>query len=232
MSKSRSVKHKKPTGELGSLRVGSGSAIYSTHKQPELKNEIEKRVLDLALCAARSKGDDLYNLTNPPIQNPENDFDFTLLTQNGTEYLDLMEVALFQGKGRYEDTPTSYNIGKMVQKVLEGIQKKSKQYGRPSSPVHLLLYSTDWRFYLRSNVLDLLASRVARHKHVFSSIKYVYPDSQGGSVLEHVFPRSADSFSTYDENTAARTLVVFGDIRKAQVQLDGTAIIPMQNPLS
>jgi hypothetical protein len=132
-------------------------------------------------------------------------------------------------KGGYEGTPTSYNIGEMVQKVLEDIQKKSEKYGRPSSPIHLLLHSTDSRFFLRSEVLDLLALRISRHNHVFSTIKYVSPDD---GILEHVFPRPADSFSGFNENVMAVKIVLFANIPKAQVQPDGTVIIPMHNPLS
>ena len=90
----RMAKHRKPTGELGSLEIGSGWATYRVDRLPSDKAKIEKWAFDSAIRIARSRGRDLYSLVAPPTQNPENDFDFTLLTTRGEEDLDLMEVVL------------------------------------------------------------------------------------------------------------------------------------------
>lgn len=218
---------------MGSLQIGSGSAAYAVRRIPNTKAEGEKRVLDTALDAARSRGLDLYNLTGLPIKNPEDDLDFTLPTRNGGEHLDLMEaVRDLQAQGGYEGTPTSYNVGEIGREVWKNLLKKSTDHRRRPlrRPAHLLLYSTDWRFLLGTGALDLLAFWAGCREHIFSTIKYVCPDAQSASVLEHIFPRPIGSFAGFDESGVAKLFVVFGDIRKPHVQSNGSVIIPVQIP--
>jgi len=225
MSKKKTPK--KPAGELGSLQIGKGTATYRRKQWPPDKRAIEQAALDSALRAAKSRGVNLYNLTQPPEQNKENDFDFTLTTSRGPEDLDLMEVVLRLDKGGYDALPTSYNIAEMVAANLAGILEKSCHYVRASRPLHLLLYSTDWRLALPPHIIDALAAEVARQKHVFSTINYIHAADQGAGTLESVFPRQVPSQLVSAYNAS---FVVFGDMRHPEVQEDGSVSVPMSLP--
>lgn len=222
--------HRKPRGELASLQIQGGSVKCVRAKIPNSKEQIEEWILRSAIRAADQRGISLYDLAAEPVKNDENDLDFTLPTTDGTAYLDLMEVVLFKGR-TYAEAPTAYSIGEMATQTLAGVTKKSKMYGKPHNPVHLLLYSTDWRFVLVREVLDLVGLWLNRLNPVFATVKYVCPDSDGGAILEHVFPRSSGEFTSFDEQRAMNSLFVFGDIRIAKAEADGTVRIPMQNPL-
>jgi hypothetical protein len=218
----------KPTGDLGSLRIGNGAADYLVELKPSTKPEVEAWVLDRAIASARSKGESLYDLTGQPQQNPQNDFDFTLPTRFGPQDLDLMEVVLMPPGGGYRNVPTFYSVGTMVRNTVEGVLAKSKHYGKPARPLHLLLYSTDWRFILTPQVLGALATALRSPSHVFKSICYTYPTGRSGSTVEKLFPLH----SLGDDQTTDGSCVVFGDIRNAAVRQDGSVEIPMRLPRS
>jgi hypothetical protein len=101
---------KKPTGELGVTRIRfSGEVTFTPVVFPTTKREIEQFILDAALKAGRLRIEfgpkkiayepraidlrSLYGLSGAPVQNEENHFDFTLPTDAGPTYLDLMEIA-------------------------------------------------------------------------------------------------------------------------------------------
>jgi hypothetical protein len=64
-------------------------------------------------------------------------------------------------------------VGDFADAVFELVKKKSRKYGgRRRVPLHLLLYSTDWRFLLSESVITLVRLYCARRPHVFSSIVY------------------------------------------------------------
>ena len=58
--------------------------------------------------------------------------------------------------------------------ILEAIRHKTRRYGRAARPLHLLTYSTDWRFSLLPSVVDALAAAVAHEKHIFLDFRPSY----------------------------------------------------------
>jgi hypothetical protein len=222
------AKRYKPTGQLGSLTIRPGFAEYRRHNAPRSKEDIEKWALSAALRAARSRGLNLYNLLAEPFQNIENHFDFTLTTANGEEYLELMEVGLLAGKA-HSDARTWYNVGEMARETLLNIQRKSSKYARSSRPLHLLLYSTHWRFILTGNVLDLLAFWLDKQRHVFTTIIYVHPVENGSGMFERVVPRRIENLANFDEHGIANEINVFGDLQKPEVRADGSVRIPIKD---
>jgi hypothetical protein len=98
-------KRRKPTGSTGfvSYREDGRGPRYQRLPFPESKADIERMILDGCLRALAGSGDNPYALAGEPAQNEENNFDFTLPTARGPEYLDLVEVAdLSRSKGSYE----------------------------------------------------------------------------------------------------------------------------------
>lgn len=181
--------HGKPTGELGMAVQFPSGASFVLEELPGRKDEIEKWVLDRACLAATSYGKDPWHLAEPPRQNPERGFDFELGTSEGIEDLDLMEVVLFPGVGGYENLLPDYSVEEMARATVGRVLGKSRHYGRPTRPVHLLMYSTDWRTMLVPPVLDRLAVLLAAAEHVFRTVWYSFPNSRRGGILEPVAPR-------------------------------------------
>lgn len=221
---------KKPVGELGSINAGAGSLQYQRAAIPETKEEIERWALDSALRAAKQVGAALYDLIGEPARNEKSHFDFSLPTATGTDYLDLMEVVLLKGQP-YKNASTNYSIGEMAKQALDAITKKSKKYGRPKSPVHLLLYSTESRFFLDDHVLDLLSVWLNREPPVFATVKYIFPETTGAGLLKHVYPRPNAELAHVEEARLASAMILMGDFRNARVESDGSITIPIKNPL-
>src|SRR5689334_10540256 len=135
--------HKKPTGTTWSHI--SGQQEISTHGFPPSKAEIEQRIVNLMMKITREEKLNPYNLVADPIQNEEDNFDFTLPTSSGHHFLDLMEIAPLDVMGcSYDSAPSSYVAGELSDLILGKILAKSKNYGSsPKAQIHLLLYATD-----------------------------------------------------------------------------------------
>jgi hypothetical protein len=83
---------KKPRGKIGIVQLGTAPKFREL-TLPVDKAGIERAILWAALGASHAPGMDPYQLVAAPKQNQENHFDFTLITERGEEYLDLMEAA-------------------------------------------------------------------------------------------------------------------------------------------
>jgi hypothetical protein len=221
---------KKPRGiigpvELGPKQVGGG---FQPIQFPETKPEIEEYILNCAIRSAEKMGMPLYNLTRKPDQNPENDFDFTLFTTQGTEYLDLMEVMpLAWVNGPHERAPASYNNGEFADAVYVEISKKAEHYkGATNIAIHLLLYPTDWKLRLSSGVQNLLAFFCQRDKLHFKSIATYLPDDQSQGEVTILYPSPSESFVQFDETTARQRVTLVGDFTKVEFDENGSVIVP------
>lgn len=195
---------------------------------PRTKEDIEQHLLDSMLCASKKSGLNPYHLVGIPDKNPENDFDFTLPTVAGDEYLDLMEVApLDVYRCTHETAPTSYVNGKFADVIMDKVLAKSSGYGRsPKSAIHLLLYSTDWKFNLTVGLTDLLAFQCRRGSadHCFKTIFYYYAlDDNEGRVIP-VFPRPPEDFIHFDAPRARLTKTFLGGPANMKVSDDGMEV--------
>jgi hypothetical protein len=155
---------------------------------PTTKPEIEKLVLDAALgtnCRLREH----YGLVGKPKQTREQDFDFTLLTADGETYLDLMEVApLSQTGGSHANGPRSYMAGERADAIWDALAQKSNRYGRPpASGIHLMIYSTDFRFRVGGAVGDILVHRAHHWDHCFRNIVYAHPLTATTAMVKYLF---------------------------------------------
>lgn len=166
--------HKKPTGIIGKIIIpGDGNKPeFVQLKYPEKKDDIEKMIISKAIQKETPLWK-FYGLTSPPNQNLENDLDFSLETNNGTELLDLIELAVL-GKGGYENASFEYNHGEMADAMIVGIKKKSDHYKGIKANLHLIIYSTDTRFIVGNNILWLVSKYCNENNHGFKSIVYMY----------------------------------------------------------
>jgi hypothetical protein len=139
-------KHRKPTGEVGYLTVppNCGEQPFRRFVFPTQKEEVERCILAGVLETCRLRGVDPYGLTGEPVRNPEDDFDFTLPTTAGTQYLDLAEFAPIDGRtGAHAHGPPSYVVEVRGNEAIATIRRKAEHYPTRGARLHLLLYSTD-----------------------------------------------------------------------------------------
>jgi hypothetical protein len=129
--------------------------------------------------------------------------------------------------GGYSVIDTWYNVDEMAAATVERVIGKSANYGKRPRPLHLLLYSTDWRLTLAQNVMADIASGLAQRQHVFTTITYVSPDGQGLGILAGLFPIEP---ARERQGSKTPSFVVFGDIRKPTVESDGSVSIPVPLP--
>jgi len=175
-----------------------------------LAQDIGEFIVAGATATAAKEGVRLFGLTSRPVRNTANPFDFTVPTEAGEQYLDLLEVApLSYVDGSHEKGPGAYYQGEMADRVWSGIQRKASNYGPVIAAIHLLIHPTDWRFHFSDGTLQLIAVRLAKRRHPFSTVVYYAPDDAGWGDLRVVHPIRAkpDDIVTFDEGTARAVLV-------------------------
>jgi len=218
MSKNENPKSSKPTGQLGfvALPARDGERSYQAITWPNSKPDIERCILESALGAAAAAGLDLYELTQEPEQNPEQDYDFTLRTPRGREYLDLMEIVPQPWtRGPHDQAPSAYRVGDFADAIYQELIIKAKHYGGPSYALHLLLYVTDWRLRPGPSLFGLLSHLCKEGAHGFRTIFYYCPDDERHGQLIKIFPQET---STFDAARARRIVTFQADLSKAKVE--------------
>ena len=224
----------KPTGKLGHLNISHDRpSIFQTMEFPKTKSEIEQLIMDGTLRSENGVMKSFYNLTQAPIQNSENNFDFTLQTKVGIEYLDLMEILPFNWVGGpHEKAPASYNNGDFADSVYKEIKKKTARYrGSKNMYLHLLLYHTDWKLRLSKGVQQLVAYFCLRDKLFFKSIVIYSPDDKFTGTIKILYPHPPHAFTNFNEQAARQRATLLGDFTKIEMNENGTVTVPLV-PLS
>jgi len=222
---------RKPTGQIGhlSLDPSARTAEFVTVQFPSTKPEIEQYILDCAIENTRKTSHALYRLTSSPIRNVESDFDFTLPTERGTQYLDLMEVK--PPGGTYDAGPASYWVWDFAEAVYAQILKKSAKYGvTRRERIHLLLYSTDWRFYPDRGVFQLLTIWLGQKRHVFRTVLHYAPADQTSGDLIRLCPTKPEERRTVDVRELRQAVIMPADFSRLQVESGGAAVVPVSPP--
>jgi len=230
MTKRRS---KKPSGTIGSIIINPAEKTAELQSLPfsNDKAKLEQYFVTFVTRGLRRRGSNMYNLTGEPIQNPESDYDFTLPTVSGTEYLELMEVAPLEGVGgSYQKASGSYNHGELADFIYDKlIAKSTKYHACPQPSIHLMLYTTDWRFLVAEGVLFLVAHRCQQTEHNFKTIIYFVPDDATHGEVKIVYPLSPKVFKNFDQRLRNR-ITMLGDPTKIIVESDGSVVIPLAPP--
>lgn len=207
--------------------MSRGGARFESTKLSGTKAEIESQILQAAITNSQKKGFDLYALVGEPKQNEEDDFDFTLPTGAGIQYLDLMEVAPLRGTGSHSKAAGAYVVAAMADAVWEEIKRKSEGYGsNPRSIIHLLMYSTDWRFAIDGEVAKLLGFWSLKREHCFESIALYTPFDVAEGEVVRIYPRSPEEFSSFDEISARAYVVMNADLSSLESGPAGAVEVP------
>jgi hypothetical protein len=181
-------KPSKPTGTMAVLSVSSTGAEIKKLEFPKTKDAIEEFIVKTFI----------KNSSRMPLkitdvfQNNENDFDFTIKTEEGTKYLELMEIAPLENlRGSYAQAPDHYKPYDFARYIVEKIFGKSKRYkSSPSSNTNicLLIYVTDWAFVPSESVIHLLQYWTANVPHSFQYICCYLPFDQFSGPVELIYP--------------------------------------------
>ncbi|HWM41245.1 MAG TPA: hypothetical protein VNP36_02295 [Burkholderiales bacterium] len=203
---------KKPTGPRGILTLrGQGlPPLFMPAGSPASTEGIEGFIVEGATATAAKQGVQLFGQTSRPVRNTASPFDFTIPTETGDQYLDLLEVApLSYVDGSHDRGPAPYSQGELADRVWSEIQRKALKYGPPLAAIHLLVFPTDWRLHVSDGTLQLMAVFLAKRRHPFSTVVYFAPDDAGWGDLRVVHPTRAkpDDIVTFDEG-AVRGVVV------------------------
>lgn len=202
----------KPTGPRGILTLrGEGlPPLFMPVSAPASAEGIDGFIVEGATATAAKEGVRLFGQTSRPIRDPANSFDFTIPTESGDQYLDLLEVAPPSYlDGSHDKGPGPYYQGELADRVWSEIQRKALKYGPPRAAIHLLIFPTDWRLHVSDGTLQLIAVFLAKRRHPFSTVVYYAPDDAGWGDLRVVHPIRAkpDDIVTFDEG-AVRGVVV------------------------
>jgi hypothetical protein len=224
---------RKPTGRTEALILGGGLPPEIRRVQwPEQKEEIERQMLESALRSPK-RGPcilaELYQLGGRPEQNPENHFDFMLPTKRGNEYLDTVEFAPLDRKGGSYEAGSTYHIrGEMVDLFWETVAAKARKYvSATTTPLHLLVYSTDFRLYADEQTLLLVALRANMERHPFASIANYSPDDLTSGEVFIIYPVAGEMFENINEQEMRGQQIVTADFSLGQVTPEGVMRVPL-----
>lgn len=213
----------KPTGISGyfGVQVGADGKLIGGFEKvpfPEEQTGIEKRIVDRFLASANKRlapnGDRF--LFSDPEKNPENDFDFTVMSANGPAYLELMEVAPLSGP--YSDAPASYKPYEFGKAILSGIMKKSTRYPKNlDRELFLLVYVTHWTFALSENVIACLRYWLGVQPTVFHAIFSYEPLDAEEGVPRWLSPSSPELLGSFDPEKIRDNICLNLDPRKGKI---------------
>jgi hypothetical protein len=165
--------HKKPTGEIGAVSFGptSEAVTFSPIPFPTRKEDIERFIAMPFAMNASIKGWFPFKLLAPPEQNSTDDLDFTLHTDAGPKYLELMEIHLADIGLNIPSGQFVYEPYAVAERILGHIQNKSNRYqGATSRGIILLTYVTHWQFCLDNVVYWLLAYWMRERPLIFEQV--------------------------------------------------------------
>jgi hypothetical protein len=201
-------------GKSGYFRItGDGKEQAIDHSVPEEKEAIE---LWMAENFVRSYPSDGKPIFSNPRQNKESDFDFTVPTDCGDAFLELMEIAPLEAfGGSFENVPPAHNAKKLADAIIKGILKKSRRY-RVKQDLFLLLYPTHQGFALGMATIQFARFSLKKQKHCFRAVSYLEPLDDKQGCIYPLFPVSSACLHNFRPDEHKEATVVNLDHRKWQ----------------
>lgn len=227
MKRKNSKKIKKPSGDSGYVNITDRGFTIEKIVYPENKEDLEDYILKRFIYNLKSNKTNIYNLKENPIRNDENDFDYTLNTFDGIEYLDLMEIFVNLGKGGFESASYKRNYGEFTDSLIQNIMKKSSKYQGVKSNKHLLVYPTDWRFRCGDPIIILTSYILSQIKHSFESIYYFVLDDNINGEIKKLFPYKSDYFNDFNDRIIRTKSSIVFNPKKTTIENDGSVSIPL-----
>ena len=196
---------KKPVGTTGPTRIGPDGINFLKLEFPANKEDIE----DFIVAAFSTESLPGGLTIKSRHQNRENDLDFTIKTNFGKKFLELMEIAPLENlRGSYEKAPASYKPFDFASYIHAKAMGKSNHYSSPKKPkIVLLLYVTDWSFTLSESVVCLLQYWFCTQPHCFEWIFTYHPIDQTTGIRHLIYPTPATYWTTFNAESLREIIV-------------------------
>lgn len=187
--------HKKPRGVPYhlSVTVGAGKPpqemLQNDLHLPHDKGGIE-RVIATQFAADARNCDLPAKIIAQPVQNDENDIDFSIETNLGSMGLELVEYAPVGKLGFAGPKPTEFSPIERAREVTELIAKKSEKYRHYQKHAHLMLliYVTDNAWALDHFTLQAVQFLARTANTSFHFITYFKPMVNTPGIVYRLYP--------------------------------------------
>lgn len=228
MKQKNNKRQTKPTGKSGYIHSGNNTnGGLALIEYPKNKEELEDFILERFIQNLDKNKTNTYNLKEKPLRNKENDFDYTLVTHNGLEYLDLMEIVVNKGKGSFNDASYQRNYGEFTDSLVKNILKKSNKYSGVRFEKHLLVYPTDWRYRCGESIIALVSYYLTQIDHCFKSVYYFALDSNKVGEIKKLAPYNKSFFKDFDFLKIRNKSSVVFNLEKVAFNKDGSFDVPI-----
>jgi hypothetical protein len=191
---------RKPTGQTGPIRVSEGEISWEKIKLSQAKEEIEMYFAKRFVANEKVLQQTPFRFLGEPIPNQQNDLDFRIRTANGFKYMELMEAAPLESlMGGYEIAPSSYKPYDFASYIVSKIMGKSNAYAPTiSRGILLLVYTTDWKFFVSDSTITLLQYWTCKTTHRFEGIFWYSPLDQENGVVHLIYPTPPAHWKRFD----------------------------------
>lgn len=189
---------RKPTGRDGAISIGADSVNYLPIVFPKKKEDIELLVARQFAAFRSPHRLFAFQMLGEPTQNPTDDFDFTLSTDVGPKYLELMEVYLGSIGNEVSIGLFTYEPYRAAELLFNRMKKKSDHYrGATTVGIVLLIYATYWQFALSNTAIWILAHALHNDRLLFESVYYISLSDRDSPDVTLLYPTNVD-FTGFD----------------------------------
>ena len=166
---------------------------------PTAKDEIEKSIINKFIRAGRKAGFTIHSCT----KNTESHFDFTLVIgSQETVYVDLKEIIIpNKNNSPYKRTNKQINDEEYSNYIIKLIKECSEKYrSKSKTPIHLLLYITDWKFNPSNTVIALVQHALLKQDLMFEYVFFLDIVADDYEELRLLFPSKKSRWIGFDPN--------------------------------
>lgn len=197
---------KKPTGHHGPIRLGIDGPLYKQVILPQRKEEIELHFCQEFLKWAAKLGW-LRADIDAIVPNPTDDLDFTIDTDKGRFYIELLEIAPLAGP--YSADKGQYDQYDRILWIRDRIMEKSNKYkGATRTPIILLTYVTHWGFFVLPDTLAALRVLIEKEITCFHSVFNLEHANQQNVQVECIYPAPPNATRVEPETLRGKGVAV------------------------
>ena len=187
----------KPTGKVGAFSIGPKGVNMEDIDFPTNKEDIERYVAQ-QFVTHPPRDETEFFLAETLQQNLQDDLDFSVDTENGNKYLELMEFApLGQLRGVHDQVPTQHDVGGIVDFFLGEVEKKSLKYSNVPD-VFLVTYVTERALNLMP-YLRVIKSQLNQSQLSLERVYYVSLHGTMGASSFRLYPLEGAVLSKAEE---------------------------------
>lgn len=181
----------KPQGRDGPVKIGDGGAEWIVTTLPGNKAEREKLVADLFVKGFQqwvaTESQPSLKPFGAPVQNDENDLDFTVPTSLGNMLMELAEFAPLAEHGpKFDSAPASVPPKEKAALATALVEKKSAHQGGANR--FLVLYVTEQGFWLDPFTIEWMRRSLAAKPPAFERVYYVSIHSITDASVSEIYP--------------------------------------------